>query len=221
MSTKTLRNYIGLCEETFLRTNHLHYHLYRIKYNEIPLRKLLLKPFDPDIQLCGRTAKCLDITSRIILKEPILDTIYEVKMELNGNMFIDVAQTDGTTPDMEQLEHSLSCTYTRIHISNIVPSFIYLQRSRLTWKLEIDVKLCHSFLTVILDMRKGQDVVYYRINDTMLFYVSSVDHEKKYIDIILGREDSITLISTKHLKHLPSYMFNKRINQNELIKRIN
>jgi hypothetical protein len=46
INTITLRNYIGLSEETFARKNHRHYHIYRYKNNKIPFGKLITHPFN-------------------------------------------------------------------------------------------------------------------------------------------------------------------------------
>jgi hypothetical protein len=59
-------------------------------------------------------------------------------------------------------------------------------------------------LTFILDMRKNQDIMYVKINDTTLPYaIGDISHRKKRIQVILADMESIYIISTTFLENLP------------------
>jgi hypothetical protein len=61
-----------------------------------------------------------------------------------------------------------------------------------------------DYLTIILDMRKNQDKLYFKINDTWLTNViCDIPHTEKQILFDIGYSAQITFMSIKSPSHLP------------------
>jgi hypothetical protein len=80
LNTSLLRKYIGLCEETFLRINHIHFTLYRLKFDRTPLFRLTVPNKEYKLYYFGRTVMIGNDLDEIILKEPILNKIFQLKL---------------------------------------------------------------------------------------------------------------------------------------------
>jgi hypothetical protein len=74
------------------------------------------------------------------------------------------------------------------------------------------LKSCENMLTTILDMRKGQNKLYSKINATReLNAICNISHQEKRITIYIMSGRITVLISITHLSHLPIDMFTEYI----------
>jgi hypothetical protein len=202
MHTKTLRYYIGLSEESFQRHQHSYYHLYRIKYNKIHIRKLLSCVCD-GYKYSGRSLiSTIDLKSNIghyapfRLKETFIDCIFEGKY----------------TYIPEVVEHNLD------HPFCLVPDYIEIIKGiRYCFfgddkcMICVDASFCsksgENVLTIILDLNKDCSCCYIRFNDTPLTNViRNIPYTKKQIEVWIFNCSNATLIHTMYLKNLPSDM---------------
>jgi hypothetical protein len=220
LNTKSLRNYVGLCEETFLHTDHRYYHIYRMKFDKIHVLKLLLYPPYEEVRYNGRLIVNIALNKRFILKESFLNTIFELKLRYNGT-WIRIEQVDETVHG-----HYSRCSGIR---------FGYDYNGRMVqvhgnfWGKIANYNECYNSdcnlipkqtisnepndLTAILDMREypqtpNKQVIgcafYFRLNGEMSPYViANIPYSKKRIRIELQQYSKMIIISTTHLKHLP------------------
>jgi hypothetical protein len=200
LKTNILRNYVGLSEESFDRINHLHYHLYRMRYNEIHIRKLLEVPIASDVEYYGRTIIAnTNSVSTFIFKEILSEDIFELKLRYNGNC-ISIQQTQ-----IDKYPYFQS----GIGISSLMDTYkIHLQSSHHYWEIPTNLKeyqkADNNTLTLILDMNEGKDMLFFKINDVLIPYaISGLIHDEQKIKFGIGYKESITVISATHLKNLP------------------
>jgi hypothetical protein len=215
IKTNSLRNFVGVSEETLFRKNHNFYHIYRRKFNETPIRKLLLNPHNPQlpgpmhydnpqylVSYYKRTAFANYNIGRVVLKEIIFETIFELKLSFIGNFM----SVDQLSASMINQKINDGCG---IFLSNLVDRYcIRFSEFFCDKDICIDPNLYQNsrkkILTFILDMREGKNNLYFKINDILLRkIICNIPHSQRMIQITLGDIESVTLISTMHLKHLP------------------
>jgi hypothetical protein len=208
IGTKLLRKYMGLSEETFQRIKFLNYRIYRIKYNSI-INEIFVKQRPEEVGWIY--CKEMDVSNWggkiLCTKEPIFDNIFEAKLKYD-TYFICVRQIEAYVPWYKAKADSGIC-YLKKYSKNIQ----YVFEDTRECKKSIDSKIVHNpggnILTVILDMRKGQGVLYFKFNDTPLPYaLANISHTEKLIHVTIGgfsdtKVGNLTIVSTAFLKHLP------------------
>jgi hypothetical protein len=203
ISTKLLRSYVGLSEETFLRINHNFYHIYRRKFNEVPIQKLITPTSCDLVQIFGRTlVREYGYKVAFILREVIFESIFEVKLtylhsEL-GKEWIYDEMVPAHRLDSGWIIYETMTEYIS-YLCEISGECMLYIKSTIG---ELDKE---NTLTIILDMREGQNVLYIRINNTLIrSAISNIPHEKKQLNIWIEGAERITLNSLTHLSCLPT-----------------
>jgi hypothetical protein len=202
MHTKTLRYYIGLSEETFLRIKHSFYHMYRRKFNEIPIRKLLRVPIDPKLEFHGRTVIGFNGLRTITLKDPIFETIFELRLKYTNAVWIQVKQEN---PNFNSGYRNYN-TGLRFY-SGYNKKFVCFHGGACFFGETIDITeycLENNILTVILDMRSSENKLYFKVNGVIIKRaVNNRPHVSKIIQFTILDGESIDFISISYLKQLP------------------
>jgi hypothetical protein len=204
LNTKVLRYFIGISEESFTRKNHLHYHLYRMKYNNIPIKNLLVQMIDPFLEYHGRTVTGINGLRTITLNEPIFESIFELKLKYIKGVCITVKQAD---PNINFFGKNYN---TKIMISgHCIRKNAFLFKEHHHLGQTVDVTYCHkkherNVLTLILDMRKYEDKLYFKINDFVIKYaIVNNPHVPKLLEISLECPEEIEFISNTYLNRFP------------------
>jgi hypothetical protein len=197
-----------LSEETLSRKNHNFYHIYRNKFNNIPLQRLLT---NPNLRSIGRTVFACPYDIVVTLKEIFLNNIVEVKFRYTGKR-IDIRQINKNVDS----RYSLGSGISGISISDTNPyKVMYLFELYYRWDSSYDAsqyfKSNDNIVTVILDTTQTLNseslengACYFKINDMTLPYaISNNCYYEKELNIQVGASGSITLISITHLRNLP------------------
>jgi hypothetical protein len=215
LNTKTLRSYIGLSEETFERIKHNFYNVYRMKYDRIPIQKLLICSDHKEAKYDGRTLSNLFMCTQYTLKEKILDTIFELKMKYTGDWIV-IQQRDATPhknrPKNGSGIHVGACfDNSLIRICGIFWNMhpVYDVEEHLSPTLHM---MSEQYLSktetneviVILNMLKGKNMIHFKINGIMLPYVIyNIPHVQRQIRFQISSGGIATIVNTMHLKHPP------------------
>jgi hypothetical protein len=206
INTKNLRSYIGLSEETFQRINHSFYHLYRMKFNGVPIRKLaeILEGslcFERTIINTGFVKLFGNHLVAFILKE----SIFESRLQRYNGEAVGIFEMKLIyIPEFSS--HERESSYP-IKIAKGIQYLIDNGWGRDICTVTISSHLCskpgENVLTVILNMNKDSSC-YFKFNGTTLKKaVRNILHIKKRIEVAIDDCKQVTLIHTIHLKQLP------------------
>jgi hypothetical protein len=199
LNTALLRRYIGFSEESFSRTNHLHYHIYREKFNNTPLRKLIIPNPPEEIQIIDRTIRFGSGRQTITLKDKILNNIFElklryfkeIKIQQNSVLNNEICKK-GAGVEMDR--NILRFRFDKYGDS--CSSSFTINSKYLTKKNEL--------LTIILNMKQGCDTLYMRINNHMIPNAfCNIPHRRRMISIEGNHFNIVTLVSANYLQTLP------------------
>jgi hypothetical protein len=215
ISSKNLRNYIGFSEETYVRIKHYHYFVYRSKFNKIPLRKLLLRPVYHRQSYSERTASSIKgWLNSFILEETIFERIFEIRLKYLANS-ISVKQINANDPWYGATGSGISYGQHGSHIN-------YIFETCECYNVSLNSTFYHkpgeNTMTVILDMRNGHDMMFFKINGiTLKHVIVKISHNIKRILFSFGDTEKITILSLTHPVSLsidPSkkYRYYKSIN---------
>jgi DNA-binding protein len=202
IDTKTLRYYIGLSEECFSRKNHLHYHIYRNKFNRTHIRKLLLPPLDDEVEYRGRAAISLKDIGGFILKEILFENIFELKLGYNSGRYVNVKLINAD-PNLSKFLNENDGIF--LYGSDALLRFYSSSNFPDKW-IDISKYRTHTnnVLTIIVDMTQDQNTIYFKIDGNLLPYaVRYTSHLQKRFLVQFRYGEIITLISTTFLKNLP------------------
>jgi hypothetical protein len=194
ISSKNLRNYVGLSEESFQRGQHSYYHFYRNKYNQIPLRKLLLHPKDIELTCFDRTLINRHMqTKSVILKETLLGTICELKLKYTGYSI---------------MVHNINAIYEHLRSgTGIRTNMKKIEIVGANWEKGINTKGLiegSNEISVILNMLEGFNTMQFKLNGVLLPHmICDIPHNKRQFKIDVGYRTEAIVISTTHLKHPP------------------
>jgi hypothetical protein len=175
LNPKTLRKYIGISEETFERSNHIHFILYRMKAAETPLFKLLITP-----------------KNRFIFKEDICDPdIFEIKLEYyrskrrcyNMLIWLQHMLIEDVPPDI----YFNNCKFTNVDV--------FEGRENSLFNGDI--------LTIVIDMHPNHNMIYYKVNGVISKHIINNIPPKKYRLMLYGDDITLKVLSIKHLNIPP------------------
>jgi hypothetical protein len=202
LKSTSLRTYIGISEETFQWTSHIHYALYRLKCDQLPLQ--VLKSKQCKHQISGRVIIFNSNSSEGIgLRERIFEDIFEMKYKYNIPNIMIIGIFGERINDIVLKLYINQYGMDTFRVYNLYTGqqtlSLYSQREegKATHIHENDV------LTFILNMLPNQDCAYYYINDIMSRnIISNITHTPKRIGLA-GAQFSITMISMKRLRFAP------------------
>jgi hypothetical protein len=143
-------------------------------------------------------------------KPPMAGNILEMKLKYTGHL----TQYPDDDRDLDLIIRYDRYTYFKYNV--LTENVRYLFELFDECKLYFNSKLCciqnENSITLIFDMREGQNVLYLKINETPLLHaISNISRIKRRIEIWINCGKSITLISSTHLKCLPIDLSEKYI----------
>jgi hypothetical protein len=205
LRTKTLRNFIGISEETFNHIDHYFFIVYRLNSEKVPLRKLILPP-NFNTTFSKRSAISSGKSIAITLKENIFKSIFEVNLRFVGET-ITIWQARAynnwgkdTGPGIT-IRRGLDETI-EYQIGQYYASGFYFNLNSEHTSDYIDI-------TVVVKMDGDRNAMYFKINGIVLSYILyDPSLKRKRIRIWIDEYSKVTLINTKHLTHFPEE-FNK------------
>jgi hypothetical protein len=196
LSAKSCRKYIGISEETFQRKEHYFFNVYRLKSDNIPVRRLVQYLFF-GIKYSGRSIVSQNGHQIIVLSESIFERIFELKLKFLGN-FLQVKQIKANSVKRYEDGSGLLCC------KRILMFFENADASNVCINSNLYHESHENIMTVILDMRKGYGRMYFKINDILLpCSIYNISHNKKQIHITVGYDEMATIKSIKDLTVLP------------------
>jgi hypothetical protein len=201
LNSTSLRKYTGISEETFQWTSHIHYALYRLKCDQLPLQ--VLKSKQCKHQIFGRAIIFKSNSPEgIVLRERIFEDIFEMKYKyiIPDMMIIGIFGQRINDIVLElYINHYGIDTFRayNLYTAQQLPSLYSNREGKVTHIVKDDV------LTFILNMLPNQNCAYYYINDILSRNViNNIAHTPKRIGLA-GVQFSITMISMKRLRFAP------------------
>jgi hypothetical protein len=203
LSAKNCRKYIGISEECFQRSKHIFFTVYRLKSDNIPVRRLVSFPFF-GVKYSGRSIVSLNGHQIIILSESIFESILEINLTYLAE-FIQIKLIKQMKENSIWINESGSGLF--YFDSYNKQMYIFFEKES-TALMHIVSSLYHkqgeNTMTVIIDMREGYGRMYFKINGILLPYViCNISHEKKQLQISIGDDEKITIKNIKDLNELP------------------
>jgi hypothetical protein len=225
----SLRNYIGIGEETYDWTNHIHYALYRLKFDELPIRHHVEEPKEYKYIFQRKIGTVYEIHEPIILKEKTLDNIFEIKFKYDFVQYLSVNILDSEDHNTF-VKIALACGSDVFGTSNYRinrEGYIMCSLREAGKRAKI---LEHDEITFILNMLPDKDIAYYYVNGVISRnIINKITHTPKQIGF--SGIFTMTMVSMKHLKHTPigppvKYVFwnydggNFLINKDKVVNKI-
>lgn len=211
LNCKTLRRYIGFSEETFDRTKHSYYNVYRIKFDKTPLRNLIRDPDIAWVLYFGRTLICNSGHEQFILKETIFESIFEIKLSYDTN-FLSIKQISANSPPYRTRGSGMMCYGIYPRTEHVQYMFEEHVKSTVYLESHLYNETGANYLTVVLDMRKGQNKLYFKINGVALpLVISKIPHSKRQIEFDFVGGAQINIISAMQLTNLPINLSQKKV----------
>jgi hypothetical protein len=181
-----------------------------MKYNKIHIRKIILDPcglYDyVERTLINKLFKSTSLT----LKESLIDCIFEVKLRFCGKI-TNIIMRKPVYYQNPIKEYEFKPLTNNIYYLCEIPieCMLYFDGDLFRETDEIAV-------TIVLDMREGQDTIvdpyeptagcacYIKVNEiSVQNAICNISHVEKRIDVWVDDGGSITINSLTHLKHLP------------------
>jgi hypothetical protein len=179
-----------------------------MKFNRTHIRKLITDPYNTPIKYVKRS---ICETKRQIVttfKEIIFENIFELKFKYIGDEII-IKQNEAI-PNIVFGGGSGISYDKRFGDGYIHYSFETFAVQKTVLNAALYFKPKQNFVTVTLDMREGQDKLYFKINGSPLKYViANISHTKKQISVLNWGLRRMTIISLMFLKN-PPINFNER-----------
>jgi hypothetical protein len=204
ISTRDLRSYVGLSEKSFEWCQHYFYHVYRNKYNKIPIEKLVLYAPNPYRIFGGRTVVSTDPGIIITLKEFVFESIFEIKLKCHCQL-IRIRSNIVVTLDDEGEKYIY-----KILTKSIRYLFDLQDKCMLYFDPKLFLEKGVINITIILDMISRE--LYLKVDGVPIRHaICNIPHKKKRVNIWVYNGTSITLISLTHLKCVPINLSEKYI----------
>jgi hypothetical protein len=237
IAPKTLRNYIGISEETYQRSKHIHFIIYRLKNNETPVKRLF---HHNSVNIFrNRTVRFAEKNSIMVLKDTLLNNILEIKFKVNGVRIFKF----GIVPeikDFTNLNRKLpypkffiyTNEYTIIEHDNSYDGIVKRlnrdighsrRRDRnkeykyelYTYVRTADLERVeyneNNTITLLINMLPKQNCMFLWLNDVLSRHaLTNIPHRKRHL--IFEGHNEITFISINHLSKTPITLNNKFVN---------
>jgi hypothetical protein len=141
-------------------------------------------------------------STAIVLKDTLLDTIFEVKLEYRGTnnlIFGIIPEMKTLTVPIKELPYpkfSIDHAYQKIKLQNSY----YNSPERKCPTLDVEcTHLNRNVLTILLNMLPGQNCMYFWINDVLSRHVlTNIPHRKKQLMFDSENGELITFLSIKY-----------------------
>jgi hypothetical protein len=203
ISPKALRSYIGLSEETFDRSKHIHFILYRLKFDELPISRFV---DSPHLRFCIGRAIIVSNSNSVVFREKIFDEIFDVTLKYNGKQALTVALMTTycleTSLLMQFPQIELSSNGSKIHFNRILtPSPDCEKQDKLLDGDELTLLV--NMISKISCDRELYRTLQFRINGKTSRHVITKIPPTRHQIALEGRDILITLLTIKHLRVMP------------------
>jgi hypothetical protein len=214
LKSTSLRKYIGLCEETFQYSKHLHFILYRLKRDQLPIRRSIIIKIvgDKDI-VRNRIIKFVPMSYGILLKGTVLNSVFEMKLKNNSPGSLGIIIKDSNSRK-DSFELSILNNGLFVYYAYSDPHIHRRTLSMDTKNQNNQNKANFSkddVITFILNMLPFKDFAYYYVGGVpSKNIINKIPHTQKRIEID-GTVYSTTVISLRALKVSPILPYERYI----------